>query len=1092
MSAGRAVLIFCAVTVLGMPSAFAQDSTSGAVHGVILDKVNGNKPLNGVLVVATSPNLLEAQSAMTSGKGQYRITNLPPGKYLVKFYFSTVSLTFTDVVVRINHTTSVFGALDLSKAGTKYINHGKAPPVDTRSSVLTTVITRNYLDHIPLPSRTVDGATGVVAGSANDGLGTGMSGSTSLENRIVLDGVDVTGITYGNVGATVINDFVQQVEVLSGGYNAEHGRSTGGITNVVTKSGTNQFHGGVFTYITPGFLTADRKRSPTESSSIDAEANLAYTADIGFDLGGPIIKDKLWFYVGFAPSFTRTNIDKITKRRTDCRILQANGRLSDCRPLEFGDGVPDEDPDSGFLIYEELDRRRLHSSSTNYYLVSKLNFAAGPSHQGQVSLLATPSAGESVGVRGDPAAISFKTERITTDLAAKWTSKLNNNKTNLEFIVGWHHSSITSGSVNPAADSLPRQNLYFGTLGTWAKMGFESQATHDGCQDSAAAGDPYPFIDNCPDEGLGYAIGGPGGLLDTTEDRFSAKLSGTQRIEFLGNHEIKAGIDVEDNRLNNVRHISGGAIYDVELSPVNRVTETRWVQLGAIPGGEFNETCRDDNSDTDHPCRFLGRSPVKGQTLNWSAYLRDSWQPKPNLTLSYGMRYEEQRLRYAEHLQDSLDPLTGALLGKNAMKMDGMWAPRAGFAYDWSKVGRSKIFGHWGRFYESIPMDINNRSFGGETLYRRVWDGASQCGATNPNHGGPEGPNCGANGERPVNGETVFGSGVLVAPGVRPQFMDELLLGVEYALKYDIKLGATLQYRNMGRVLEDVSVDNAETYILANPGEWSIEEERKLQAQIDREADVDERARLQGQLEQFRRIRTFDKPRRDYMALHLTASKRFNKRIFAQASYTYSRTEGNFPGLFSADNGQVDPNITSQYDLIELLANRDGPLPQDRPHYFKVDGFYRLDLGRAGIVTTGVRFRALSGTPVSALARHYLYGRRESFVLPRGAIGRSDFDYGLDLRLSYTRRLAHGMSLEVFTNLFNVFNRQGTFRVSQEYTRDSINPIVGGDYEDLVFGKAQSSSGGETSNPIRRDRNFGNTTVRYAPLSMRLGARLRF
>ena len=113
----------------------------------------------------------------------------------------------------------------------------------------------------------------------------GVGGSTSLENRVVLDGVDVTGITYGNVGATVINDFVQQVEVITGGYNAEHGRSTGGITNAVTKTGTNQFHGGLFTYVTPGFLVAERQRTPTEASSIDVQANLAYTADVGFDLG---------------------------------------------------------------------------------------------------------------------------------------------------------------------------------------------------------------------------------------------------------------------------------------------------------------------------------------------------------------------------------------------------------------------------------------------------------------------------------------------------------------------------------------------------------------------------------------------------------------------------------------------------------------------------------------------------------------------------------------------------------------------------------------------------------------------------------------
>ena len=65
-------------------------------------------------------------------------------------------------------------------------------------------------------------------------------------------------------------------------------------------------------------------------------------------------------------------------------------------------------------------------------------------------------------------------------------------------------------------------------------------------------------------------------------------------------------------------------------------------------------------------------------------------------------------------------------LGTNAMVMRNMWAPRLGVLYDWTKEGRSKIYGHWGRFYESIPMDINDRSFGGEVLYHQYFDSGTQ------------------------------------------------------------------------------------------------------------------------------------------------------------------------------------------------------------------------------------------------------------------------------------------------------------------------------------------------------------------------------
>src|SRR5262249_10264117 len=133
-----------------------------------------------------------------------------------------------------------------------------------------------------------------------------------------------------------------------------------------------------------------------------------------------------------------------------------------------------------------------------------------------------------------------------------------------------------------------------------------------------------------------------------------------------------------------------------------------------------------------------------GNTFNWSVYLRDSWQIQPNLTLNLGMRYEEQRLRYSSELQDKVDPLTQEQLGKNAMNLKGNWAPRVGLLYDWTKEGRSKIYTHRGRFYESIPMDINDRAFGGEVQFQQTFRNAGMTcgGGTNPAIGGADGNRC--------------------------------------------------------------------------------------------------------------------------------------------------------------------------------------------------------------------------------------------------------------------------------------------------------------------------------------------------------------
>ena len=103
------------------------------------------------------------------------------------------------------------------------------------------------------------------------------SGSSSLENQYFVDGVNTTGLTFGTVGTPVINDFIEEIEVITGGYNAEYGRATGGIVNVVTKTGSNEFKGSVFGYYQPGFLDrrrADARRSTRRRSTSTAEHRL--------------------------------------------------------------------------------------------------------------------------------------------------------------------------------------------------------------------------------------------------------------------------------------------------------------------------------------------------------------------------------------------------------------------------------------------------------------------------------------------------------------------------------------------------------------------------------------------------------------------------------------------------------------------------------------------------------------------------------------------------------------------------------------------------------------------------------------------------
>jgi hypothetical protein len=1114
------------VVLLWSTLVFAQSATTGAIYGVITD-VESGEALPGVTVIVSSEGTV-AQTALTDEKGAYKVSELPPGEYLVTMYYLDATVE-RKVPVGVQKVTPVYQKIDTKASKGEVVRiEGKTPAIDPTSTAQGITIDKNYLKNIPVPGRTFESALGAAAGSQGDILGVAFSGSTSLENQYYVDGVNTTGLSYGTVGTPIINDFIEEIEIITGGYNAEYGRATGGIVNVVTKSGSNELKGSVFGTWQPGQLTAQAERTPRNASSLDITADIGYRADFGFELGGPILKDKLWFFVGFAPQFVQVDFTRQTKRQTDCHIVDNEGNVSqECRnklgPEGYADGTPDIDPKTGFYITDDLDTEIRSRNTQVYNLLGKINYAATPEQQGQLAVSMQPGGVRSPGLQG-PANVGFQDSFLTTDISGKWTSKFNNGKTEVEALLGVHREDFTREGIDPMLAGDPLQLLVNKDLGTLGRGFDESTLTQAGCTDVMVPGstDPYPYITNCPMNNRVYAIGGPGSLYDDYDQRTSAKLSLIQRVKAGGTHELKAGIDVEDNVTQHARSLSGGAYL---VNYVNdQVDVLRWVQMAPMDNTDprFDQVCGtpapSDNPDapTEYTCDYLDGTPgapgtmIEGNTLNWSAYVRDSWQIRPNLTLNVGLRLEEQRLRYAKFLQNEVNPVTGDKIPTNALELKWQFAPRLGVLYDWTKEGRSKAYAHWGRFYESIPMEINDYNFGMPVLYVQSYTPGRCGGMTDERIGGYNGEDCLNAPMRPDLRQEMFGAnGSLVAPGVKGQYLDEVVAGVEYEVMDDLKLGVSLQNRRFGRVIEDVSLDNANTYIVANPGEWSAEEEAKFEAKIEAETDPAEKARMERHLKWFRGIRIFDKPRRDYDALQFTMTRRFSKNIYTQGSYTYSRVRGNYPGLINYDDNIVLPNNSTQYDLIELLANRLGPLPQDRPHYIKLDAYYKWDLKKAGGLTTGVRFRALSGVPRNVLAPHYLYGEDQSFLMPRGSIGRTDFEHGLDVHFSYGRKLRIGKrdwEAELFSNFFNVYNNQGTFAVDNSYmgafkqgvmnqtasTRQNANPVSGATYEDMIWVKTIDRDGVESAVPIGRNPNFGNTTSRYAPMYVQFGARLTF
>jgi outer membrane receptor protein involved in Fe transport len=1094
------------VASLGATTAHAQ-SSAGAVKGRVLDAATG-QPLGGVTIVATSPSLQGSQSELTDDLGVYEINNLPPGLYEIVFYYGDIKVRKPEVRVVIGATTPVHLKLDTGQAGGEVITIvQKAPAIDSGSTKQGVKLDQEYLQNIPQRGRNFEDTLGAAAGAQDDLFGTSFSGSTSIENNYIIDGLNTTGLTYGQVGTSLLTNFVEEMEIITGGYDAEYGRSTGGVVSVITKSGSNNIRGSVWGSLESGYLSLSPESPFVAGSAIGQDEQLLYDTDFGFEIGGPIIPDRIWFYVGFAPVLHSERITRIVSTQVDREINDHDYAASadgDGNPATNnnvgcelsqtceGDRFPDIDPATGAPRFEEIDRNTFNVDTSVYQFTGKLNFAVSPDHQGSIGVNgATYSAVDLVTLEGTPTGGLTRGEGLTTDTSVRWVSKFDKNRTEVDVVPGWHRADT---EVNPYTDTLPDspmvrvmdtpmtevQETTLGIVGRNRDKRESDEVLRFCTDDDPFVADPFRTIENCPV--TSYRWDAPGAIGERTEERLAGKISATRRFRLFGHHQIKAGLDGEQNQLTDYRGWTGGS-YNVGHYGTWDIT--RYARIGA-----GDDVCGIADYETGEtiPCEHLDLLGVHGETISWAGYLQDKWDILPNLRISAGIRYEEQILRNADEVVGTPDDINGGVKGKNAMVLSELWAPRLGVVYDWTKEGRSKIYGSYGRFYENVPMDINNRAFGGETFYITNYDWASHCGAwgdtpTDATPRTPSDPNACPTRAQDLwsnNYDYYYGAGsTYIAPGLQAQRMDEISIGTEYEPIEDVTVGVAYQNRNMNRVIEDVSVDGMNTYIVANPGEFDAGAEADLVAQIEAMPEGDERAALEKRLDDF---------------LTFTAKKRFSNNFFVQGAYTYSKLEGNYPGLFSDDNQFLAANITSQYDLIELLGNRQGPLPHDRPHLVKLDGYYRFDLKAAGQIIAGGSLRGQSGKPVNVLGSHLVYGGSEVHILPRGSGGRTEFLTQADLRLGWSRPLGRGTVLSVSLDFLNVFDSSTETNIDQNYTQDNVNPIIGGEIEDLKYLKRFNADGseGQQAELATRLQNWGNSISYQQPLTMRLGAQLTF
>jgi len=1076
-------------------SAFAQSSTTGSLEGTVVDQAGAAVP--GATVNVTSPNLISAQSVTTDDSGHFRVNNLPPGRYMVTVEAAGkgfAKFEQKDVDISLSKTSSLEISLTTGQIGaTVNVTDTGGAAVDTTQNTSGTNVSSDQFSNFPT-QRTVQGLYTIAPTVTRSGLrdATGrdrdpsVAGGSGPENNYILDGVNTTDPAFGGSGANLPFEFVQEVEIKTGAYGPEYGKSTGGIFNVITKSGGNEFHGDIFAYGTTKGLVREVKNFPFTGSAFNGFSEV----DAGIDVGGPIKKDKLWFFGAFNP-----------QRRSNYYLTQTfHAPVSNKVTIPFYAGK----------ITWALNNRNTFTAST-FGDFTKVD-----------GFLATAALNNVNGFGDDITAFEGKQETGGHNYAFRLNSTITNNFI-AEFSGGLHFQR--ANTIPRAIDKpLILDNfavLRGGSVLAPVQTGVNGLGTcppNSVTTISQCAGTGFiDFVDGRGGSLQRNFSRGPGFGLFSTQDRNRYELNAHLQ-NIMGKHTIKWGFEFFKNAYNINTLSSGPAVtYDfaagnlrftpsdcdnvtipctlLPLSATNgasnvtngsRITNN-WlvctvrgteitcpssagvVRAQAIPGATLaalgltvNPTATAITTAEAFGNPFLLRNTTrvrdfelvgKTSTNVESFYVGDDWKFAQNWQVSYGARWDYQQAYNND--------------GSSYIKFNNFrdnLAPRFGLLWDFTGKGKGKLFFNYAQFIEvPVPLDVNVRAAGGDVQTDKNFN----VNRLNAPTGSLILPGV-------STGSTNLGSDATpLDPGLKPQSIREMTLGGEVEVGNNVTLGARGIYRAMVNVIEDGSFDDGDTYFIFNPGR--------------NKPGTTEEAACLGDAATGRAPQCFGRAQRFYRAIEFTATKRFTNNYQFIASYVFSSLIGNYEGLFRNDNGQSDPNITSLFDLQSLLANTYGRLPNDRPHQFKFNGSYRTPWK---LLLSG-NFYIQSGVPFNQLIPHPIYGNNEGFAVQRGtaiiptvsasdpgfpnfvnSVGtnRSPTTMNLDLGAYYPIKLGEKRELRLSGDWFNVFNSQRAITLDQTFT---INSGVSGV--------------APVANPF-----FGSAQLVQAPSAFRFGAKFTF